>query len=162
MVNPSQVPVITVEPVSQSIYLGQTTSFSVAATGTGTLAYQWQATNSAGGGFTNLTDGGQISGSSSNTLMITGVTTNWALSYQVIVTNSLGSVTSTPPATLTILSGQPPFRLMPLGDSITRGGTDPNGGNTLPGFRDAIYTLNTNANVNFLFVGATASQPSRN
>jgi len=160
LVAPSQAPVITVEPVSQSTYPGQNISFSVAATGAGTLFYQWQATNSAAGGFTNLIDGGQISGSQNNVLSIAGVTTNWALAYQVIVTNTSGSVTSTPPASLTILSGQPPLRLMPLGDSITRGGTDPNGGNNLPGFRDAIYTLNTNANVNFQFVGATATQSS--
>jgi len=153
---------LTAEPASQTTYLGQTTSFSVTATGSGTLHYQWQATNSAGGGFTNLVNGGSISGVNSNVLTITGVTANWALAYQVIVTNATGSVTSSV-ATLTLLPGSPPFRLMPLGDSITRGATDPNYENNISlasGFRDALYTLSTNGKVNLQLVGATASQAS--
>ncbi len=154
---------ITSEPVSQTTYSGLTNSFSVTATGSGTLHYQWQATNSAVGGFTNLVNGGLISGVNSNVLTIAGVTANWALSYQVIVTNLNGAVTSSPPAVLTILPGSPPFRLMPLGDSITRGATDPNYENNISiasGFRDAIYMLSTNGNVNLQLVGATASQAS--
>ena len=157
---PTPDPAIVTQPASQTTYLGQTKSFSVGAVGLSSLSYQWRATNSAGGGYTNLVNGGPISGATSNVLTIAGVTANWALGYQVIVADANGSVTSTPPAVLTLLSGSPSYRIMPLGDSITRGGTDPNGGNTLPGFRDAIYSLNTNANVNFLFVGATATQSS--
>ncbi len=88
-------PVITSQPVSQSTYQGQTISFSVTAVGSGTLGYQWQATNSANGGFTNLVNGGVISGATSNVLTFAGVTTNWSLAYQVVVTNASGSVTST-------------------------------------------------------------------
>ena len=153
-------PGIATQPVSQTTYLGQTNYFSVTAVGSSALSYQWQATNSAGGGFTNLVNSGPISGVTSNVLTIAGVTTNWALAYQVVVTDANGSVTSTPPAVLMILPGTPPLRLMPLGDSITRGATDPNGANTLSGFRDEIYVLNTNANVNFRFVGATTLQSS--
>ena len=156
-------PGIATQPVSQTTYLGQTNYFNVTAVGSSALSYQWQATNSVGGGFTNLVNGGPISGVTSNVLTIAGVTTNWALSYQVIVTNAAGSVTSTPPAVLTILPGSPPFRLMPLGDSITRGSTDPNyeyDFTTSAGYRDEIYTLSTNGNVNFLFVGAATKQAS--
>jgi lysophospholipase L1-like esterase len=159
LVAPSLAPFITGGPGSQSAYAGQTIAFNVTAVGNGPLFYQWQATNSAGGGFTNLTDVGPITGSQSNVLTIAGVTPSWARLYQVIVTNASGAVTSAP-ASLTLLAGQPPLRLMPLGDSITRGGTDPNGGNILPGYRDALFTLNTNANVNFQFVGAAATQSS--
>jgi hypothetical protein len=63
------------------------------------LSYQWQA---GSGAFTNLVNGGQISGATSNVLTVTGVTTNWALNYQVIVSDSYGSATSAPPATLTV------------------------------------------------------------
>ena len=40
--NASPGPVITVPPVSQTVTLGSTASFSVAATGTPTLTYVWQ------------------------------------------------------------------------------------------------------------------------
>jgi hypothetical protein len=93
---------ISSQPVSQSTYQGQTISFSVTAVGSGTLGYQWQATNSASGGFTNLVNGGVISGVTSNVLTIASVTTNWSLAYQVVVTNASGSVTGAP-ATLTVV-----------------------------------------------------------
>jgi hypothetical protein len=93
---------ITNQPVSQVALLGQTVSFSVGATvPSGTpLTYQWQTNGSSG--YVNVGNGGIVSGATSSTLTLAGVTTNWALSYRVIVTNSLGSVTSTPPATLTV------------------------------------------------------------
>jgi hypothetical protein len=72
-----------------------------ASTASGTLTYQWQATNSAADGFTNLVDGGNVSGSTASTLSLASVTINQALAYQVIVSNGSGSVTSTV-ASLTI------------------------------------------------------------
>jgi hypothetical protein len=98
------IPIITSQPISQSRYVGQAVSFNVGASGVGTLGYQWQATNSTGGGFTNLINGGQVSGAKSNTLYITSLTPNWARSYQVIVTNANGAVTSAPPVTLTVVA----------------------------------------------------------
>jgi hypothetical protein len=94
-------PSITTQPSSQSVYLGQNASFSVVASGTAPLTYQWKA--NSGTGYTNVVNGGPISGATSSTLTITGVTTNWALAYEVVVANSVGSVTSSP-ATLTISS----------------------------------------------------------
>jgi hypothetical protein len=96
-------PQITNQPVSVTSIAGQGASFSVGATGVGTLSYQWQATNSNGGGFTNLINGGHISGVNTTTLDIANVNTNWALSYQVIVTNANGAVTSSP-ASLAVLT----------------------------------------------------------
>jgi len=98
------IPNITGEPVSLTKFVGQAASFSVVASGVGTLGYQWQATNRATGGFTNLINGGQIFGANSSTLYVTSLTPNWALSYQVVVTNANGAVTSAPAATLTVLS----------------------------------------------------------
>ena len=49
------------------------------------------------GTFTNLVNGGQISGATANVLTIVNATTNSALDYRVIVSNSYGSVTSAPP-----------------------------------------------------------------
>ena len=89
-------PTITTQPQDQTVPQGQNPSFSVVATGTMPLSYHWQATNTASGGFTNLTNGGQISGANTNVLIISNVTTNNALFYQVIITNASGAVTSSP------------------------------------------------------------------
>jgi hypothetical protein len=96
------IPEITNQPASQSTLSGGTATFTVGATGVGTLTYQWQATNNING-FTNLSNGGIISGATNSTLTLTGVTTNNALVYQVIVANANGSVTSSP-VTLTVNS----------------------------------------------------------
>jgi len=61
---------------------GQTAAFSVTATGTAPLNYQWQF-NSA-----------NISGANGATYSIAGAKTNNAGNYRVIVSNSAGSVTS--------------------------------------------------------------------
>jgi hypothetical protein len=111
---------IVTQPVSQTNFAGNTATFTVGAVGAGTLNYQWQATNAASGGFTNLTDGGQISGSQSNVLTIANLTTNWALAYQVIVSNGSGSITSTPAATLTLLSS-PIITTQPASQTVVAG-----------------------------------------
>ncbi|WP_446743421.1 malectin domain-containing carbohydrate-binding protein [Silvibacterium acidisoli] len=48
-------PVITTEPVSQTVTVGQTASFSVAATGSGSLTYQWSKNGSPISGATSST-----------------------------------------------------------------------------------------------------------
>jgi hypothetical protein len=105
LLSPNLPPVIATNPASALASVNGTTSFSVGVVGTAPLSYQWQATNSAAGGYTNLVNNGQISGAKTNVLTISNVTTNNALTYQVIVTNSYGSVTSSPAATLTIAPG---------------------------------------------------------
>ena len=82
------------QPQSGAYPPGQTAQLTAVASGAAPLVYQWHATNSAAGGFTNLTDGGQITGSQSNVLTIANVATGNALAYQVVVTNTYGSVTS--------------------------------------------------------------------
>ncbi|HEV2695231.1 MAG TPA: LamG-like jellyroll fold domain-containing protein [Verrucomicrobiae bacterium] len=94
-----QPPTISVEPTWPSpVYVGQSVSSTV--TSIGGLSYQWKA--GLGGNYTNLTDGANISGSSSSTLTINSVQISNSLDYIVIVANSFGSITSTPPATLTV------------------------------------------------------------
>jgi hypothetical protein len=104
LLSPSVAPIITTEPASQTNIAGSTAVFSVVAAGGGALTYQWQATNSATGGFTNVVNGGQISGATSNTLAISNLSTNWALAYQVVVSSGGFSITSTPAAYLTVLT----------------------------------------------------------
>ncbi len=114
-------PIIAAQPVSQTNAAGASASFSVSAFGTPPLSYRWQATNSAAGGFTNLADGGQITGSLSNVLTIANLTTNSAGAYQVIVSNNGGSVTSSP-ASLTVLTF-PVITTQPASQTNFAGGT---------------------------------------
>ncbi len=102
-------PQITVEPQPETIYHGLTATFIAAAAGTGPLSYQWQAADVGGSIFTNLANGETISGATSNALTITNLSALNEADYQVVVSSSYGSVTSTPPATLTVLLGTPQF-----------------------------------------------------
>lgn len=94
-------PEITVQPLSITNVIGSTVSFSVTASGTQPFNYQWVMD-----GLTVLADGTNpwgsvISGSTSNVLTLTGVATNDAGIYQVIVSNNVGGVFSSG-ASLTI------------------------------------------------------------
>ena len=88
-------PVITVQPQNQTNDSGLTELFTVTATSYNPMSYQWQKNG------TNLVDGGNISGSATNTLTITGISDSDAACYSVIVTNAFGSVTNF--ATLTVI-----------------------------------------------------------
>ncbi|MEM7107033.1 MAG: hypothetical protein AAF519_02320, partial [Bacteroidota bacterium] len=82
-------PTITSQPMSQSVCEGNSTSFSVVATGT-SLNYQWQVDN--GGGFTNVTNGGFYSGATTSTLSISDATFLSGFDFRVAVTELGGSV----------------------------------------------------------------------
>jgi hypothetical protein len=75
-------PAIVVQPASQSIVIGQTATFSVVATGTGPLAYQWRRS------------GGNIAGATSATFTTPVITTAGGVQYSVRITNAAGNVTS--------------------------------------------------------------------
>lgn len=86
-------PIINTQPTSRTVTVGQPTTFSVAATGTGTLTYQWAF------------NGNAIAGATGTSYTIASVQTVNAGSYTVTVTNASGSVTSNS-AVLTV--NQPP------------------------------------------------------
>ena len=81
-------PGITVQPAGQLVLAGANFSLSVTAGGTGPLKYQWQWYG------TNITDGGNISGTHTNTLTLGNIQAGNAGPYSVIITNVAGSVTS--------------------------------------------------------------------
>jgi len=111
-VNPAGVaPSITAQPVSQTVTAGQTATFSVTASGTAPLRYQWQRN---GGTIGNAT-------SPSYTTPATATSDNGAR-FTVVVTNSVGSVTSNA-ATLTVTP--PP---LPTVSSLTLNPTSVVGG----------------------------------
>jgi len=85
------------QPDPLSLCPGGDAIFSVAATGEGTLTYQWHR------GSTPLTDGGRVSGAATSQLTVTDVEAGDAGPYAVTVTGECGAVASSP-ATLTIMA----------------------------------------------------------
>ncbi len=95
---------ITQQPVSTTVAAGGTTNLSIAATGDGTLVYQWQKNQ------TNINNGGHYSGCATPTLSISSASTNDAANYRCLVTGGCGSVLSSD-ATVTYLAPPSPPRL---------------------------------------------------
>ena len=76
--------------------------------GIGTLHYQWQKSDETGGkAWVNLTDGGNISGSSTNTLAFTPFTEDDVGQYRCVISDDLTDVYYSSIATLTKGSGIP-------------------------------------------------------
>jgi hypothetical protein len=86
-------PAITTEPQSQTVGVGTTVTFLVTATGAPPLSYQWSF------------DGQALPGATNVNLTLTNVIRVQAGSYSVVITNPVGSVTSAPPAVLSIATG---------------------------------------------------------
>ena len=98
------------QPASQTVVVGQTAAFTVGASGTAPLSYQWSLNGSA------------IPGATNNPLVLTNVQAGQAGNYSVHVTNAVGSATSSnalltvnfAPASV-LISGQ----TVGLGGSVT-------------------------------------------
>ncbi|WP_243316225.1 immunoglobulin domain-containing protein [Geothrix paludis] len=99
-------PVIVSQPTAQTALEGTRASFSVTATGNGTLTYQWKK------------NGGDLAGQTASSLVLDPVTLADAGSYAVMVTNTLNgtaatatsaaaSLTVNPVATQPVITGQP-------------------------------------------------------
>jgi hypothetical protein len=85
-------PMIAAQPATQTIYNGQTGTFTVVGGGSSPLTYQWQA--DTGTGPTNINSGGQFTGADSATLTINKATNFNAGTYYVILSNLWGTATS--------------------------------------------------------------------
>jgi hypothetical protein len=88
-------PTITQQPAARNVCPGGTATFTVAATGSGTLTYQWQRNG------VNLSNGGNISGALTPTLTVANVSVGDAADYRCAVSNA-GGRTDSNPAALTI------------------------------------------------------------
>ncbi len=101
-------PSITTQPASQTVNVGQTARFSVLATGTAPLSYQWQKNqvNIAGATAASYTTPATVS-------------TDNGSSFRVVVTNSVTSVTSSA-ATLTVNS-PPSITTQPTNQAVNVG-----------------------------------------
>jgi hypothetical protein len=94
---------ITQQPVSAAVAADATTNLSVAATGSGALTYQWQKNQ------TTLTNGGHYTGCTTETLTISGVSTNDAANYRCVVTGGCGSVVSGEATVTYVAPPVPPY-----------------------------------------------------
>lgn len=88
-------PAITTQPSAQTVTAGGNVSFSVVATGTAPLTYQWKL------------NGAAIAGATSSSYAISNAQSSQAGDYTVTVSNSAGSVTSNT-AKLTVNAAPPP------------------------------------------------------
>jgi uncharacterized protein (DUF1800 family) len=80
--------VISTAPQSQNATAGTTATFTVAATGTGSLSYQWQFNGSA------LANGATVSGATSATLTLSNIQPANTGIYTVVVTSGTTSTTA--------------------------------------------------------------------
>jgi alpha-tubulin suppressor-like RCC1 family protein len=140
-------PVVSTQPANQTVNAGQTATFSVAATGTAPLAYQWQK------------NGSDIAGATSASFTTPAtVDADTGSTFHVTITNAAGSVRSAD-ATLTVtpLAVMPTITAQPADVSVNAGqaasfsvsttGTAPlgfqwkRGGTAIAGATGATYTL---------------------
>jgi len=101
-------PAITLQPVSQTSIAGSNVTFSIFASGAQPLSYQWRSNG------VDITDAGNVSGSTSSILTILNATERNNAAYSVLVTNALGSVPSTGAVLTIIPASAPGTRLMTL------------------------------------------------
>lgn len=135
------IPVITMQPQSLTVVAGQTANLSVVAIGTPSPTYQWRR------------NGTNITGATASILTLANAQTAQAGAYTVVVSNSVGTVTSVN-ANLTISSAQtlPVFSVQPISLNRSVGDT-------------AIFTGVASGNPTptyqwfFTPYGQTASQP---
>lgn len=100
---------ITTQPASQTACAGTPVTFSVTASGTGPLTFQWRKNS------VNLT------GATGSTYQIAAASANDAGAYDVIITGACGNVTS-PTAALTVNSA-PSIVLQPSAQAVCPGGS---------------------------------------
>jgi hypothetical protein len=104
-------PSITTHPMDQTANAGSTVTFSVAATGTAPLYYQWQYY------------GSDMPGRTAANLVLTNVQSSDQGYYEVVVSNALGSVTSDG-AYLTVgFSSGPSIFVQPQSQTVQPGGS---------------------------------------
>ena len=98
-------PAILTQPSSRTNNVGTLATFSISAIGNAPLTYQWTKNGAP------LANAGNVSGATATSLSLANVSAADAAGYAVVITNSAGSVTSSPPATLTLAQTNSPSQL---------------------------------------------------
>ncbi len=117
---------ITAQPTNSNISTGGIATFSAGVTGQSTPTFQWQRKLAGSSTWSELSDGGAFSGTSTATLTITGTTLDMSGDqFRLIAANDGGSVTSEA-ATLTVEpepEAPPSIATQPANTNISIGGT---------------------------------------
>jgi uncharacterized repeat protein (TIGR03803 family) len=103
-------PSILMQPSNQTVVAGDNAKFNVTLFGTAPFAYQW------------LYDSTPLAGATNSTLSIPDAMPSGAGNYQVVVTNTWGSVTSSV-ATLSVIPIPPMITNQPANQNVRIGGT---------------------------------------
>jgi hypothetical protein len=98
-----------VQPVARNVAFGSNVTFTVAATGTAPLAYQWRRNG------TNLVNGPDVFGATTPTLIVSNVQHATSGNYSVVVSNLRGPVAS---ANAALVVNTPPV-LAPIATRAT-------------------------------------------
>ena len=106
-------PAIRSQPVSQSVLAGSSATFTVSATGTGPLRYQWKK------------NGTDISGATNSSYTTPGASLgDSGAQYSVVVSNAAGTVTSSSASlTVTLATVRPAISMQPASRTVTAGNT---------------------------------------
>jgi hypothetical protein len=97
VLNVGFVPTISSPPANLIVFSGNNAELSVVASGSTPLSYQWRYNG------TNLLNGGNLSGATSDILKLTAVTTNQSGNYDLVVADAFGTVTSSATALTVVL-----------------------------------------------------------
>ena len=116
-VNPPPAPVVTTNPVDQTVVEGATATFTAAATSSVAATVQWQVSTDGGGTFAD------VAGATSTTLAIASTTlAESGNQYRAVFTNPGGTATTTA-ATLTVTPAPPAVTTNPVDHTVVEGAT---------------------------------------
>ncbi len=130
-------PIMITQPLSQTNIAGTTATFTVVATGSPALTYQWKK------GATALVNGGDIAGADAATLQLANVAAGTAGSYSVVVSNVGGSNVTSAAAVLTVAT--PPAIIFPPASRTVAAGAKVAFGVTATGFAPLSYQWKSNS-----------------
>ena len=136
-----QRPVISVSPASQSTAVTSNVTFSVVASGSPVITYFWRrsATN--------------VLMTTNSSLLLTNVQVAQSGTYDVILTNTFGSATSSV-ATLSVAGPPQPVSLLRQSNGVVQ--------ITMDGLAGHVYELNATTNfVNWVFINRTTNTQAR-
>ncbi|MBL0336020.1 MAG: T9SS type A sorting domain-containing protein [Chitinophagaceae bacterium] len=108
------VPVMSTQPVNQTVCAGASVSFSAAATGTSPFTYQWQLSTNGGGSFSD------IPGATNATYTFTSVIGQNGYQYRCVISNCSPSTATSNAAILTVNAG-PAVTGQPANQTICAG-----------------------------------------
>ncbi len=168
-------PIIVTEPTDQTTCVGNPVSFSITVSGTG-LTYQWRK------GTVALINGGNISGATSSTLMISPVnTSDVASNYNVVITgacaisetsNNVSLAANAAPSISTAVceGSQVSFSASAIGAGLTyqwrKGDVNLNNGGNITGATSSTLTINpvtaADASTDYNVVIAGTCSPNAN